>query len=151
MRTTLPSASTASARDPTPVTRLSPERTGMLTRAATSSSALETRRTSGCAYDRYVYPSRWASARSDAPAAARRRAAAKADVGSLRGFMSGLLRSYATSVPRAAAPLVPPRGRLTGPGKPCNLRAPPRPPETVSYTHLRAHETRHDIVCRLLL
>src|SRR5450756_2359634 len=23
--------------------------------------------------------------------------------------------------------------------------------ETVSYTHLRAHETRHDIVCRLLL
>src|SRR5665648_1213389 len=22
---------------------------------------------------------------------------------------------------------------------------------TVSYTHLRAHETRHDIVCRLLL
>src|SRR5450756_981725 len=24
-------------------------------------------------------------------------------------------------------------------------------PGTVSYTHLRAHETRHDIVCRLLL
>src|SRR5665648_415972 len=23
-------------------------------------------------------------------------------------------------------------------------------PETVSYTHLRAHETRHDLVCRLL-
>src|SRR5450759_1592041 len=23
--------------------------------------------------------------------------------------------------------------------------------ESVSYTHLRAHETRHDIVCRLLL
>src|SRR5450756_2893021 len=23
--------------------------------------------------------------------------------------------------------------------------------ETVSYTHLRAHETRHEIVCRLLL
>src|SRR5450756_1795026 len=23
--------------------------------------------------------------------------------------------------------------------------------EAVSYTHLRAHETRHDIVCRLLL
>ena len=22
---------------------------------------------------------------------------------------------------------------------------------TVSYTHLRAHETRHDVVCRLLL
>src|SRR5450756_2403147 len=24
-------------------------------------------------------------------------------------------------------------------------------PDSVSYTHLRAHETRHDIVCRLLL
>src|SRR5450756_1220171 len=24
-------------------------------------------------------------------------------------------------------------------------------PRTVSYTHLRAHETRHDLVCRLLL
>src|SRR5450756_3091001 len=23
--------------------------------------------------------------------------------------------------------------------------------QTVSYTHLRAHETRHDLVCRLLL
>ena len=23
--------------------------------------------------------------------------------------------------------------------------------KTVSYTHLRAHETRHDLVCRLLL
>src|SRR5450759_117588 len=26
-----------------------------------------------------------------------------------------------------------------------------RPLEAVSYTHLRAHETRHDLVCRLLL
>src|SRR5428012_15442 len=26
-----------------------------------------------------------------------------------------------------------------------------RNPESVSYTHLRAHETRHDLVCRLLL
>src|SRR5450756_2199769 len=26
-----------------------------------------------------------------------------------------------------------------------------RAPEPVSYTHLRAHETRHDLVCRLLL
>src|SRR5450759_528355 len=24
-------------------------------------------------------------------------------------------------------------------------------PKSVSYTHLRAHETRHDLVCRLLL
>src|SRR5450756_1874093 len=28
---------------------------------------------------------------------------------------------------------------------------PPTPPSPVSYTHLRAHETRHDLVCRLLL
>ena len=27
----------------------------------------------------------------------------------------------------------------------------PLPLKTVSYTHLRAHETRHDLVCRLLL
>ena len=26
-----------------------------------------------------------------------------------------------------------------------------RTPVAVSYTHLRAHETRHDLVCRLLL
>src|SRR5450759_996059 len=26
-----------------------------------------------------------------------------------------------------------------------------RDPDPVSYTHLRAHETRHDLVCRLLL
>ena len=27
----------------------------------------------------------------------------------------------------------------------------PDPSKPVSYTHLRAHETRHDLVCRLLL
>src|SRR5665648_663542 len=27
----------------------------------------------------------------------------------------------------------------------------PSAPDPVSYTHLRAHETRHDLVCRLLL
>src|SRR5450759_5773711 len=27
----------------------------------------------------------------------------------------------------------------------------PQDPRSVSYTHLRAHETRHDLVCRLLL
>src|SRR5450759_1048899 len=31
------------------------------------------------------------------------------------------------------------------------LRAPPLWFYPVSYTHLRAHETRHDLVCRLLL
>src|SRR5450756_3211551 len=31
---------------------------------------------------------------------------------------------------------------------PSRVRSPT--PETVSYTHLRAHETRHDLVCRLL-
>src|SRR5428012_19936 len=29
--------------------------------------------------------------------------------------------------------------------------SPDGPPIPVSYTHLRAHETRHDLVCRLLL
>src|SRR5665648_820893 len=32
-----------------------------------------------------------------------------------------------------------------------NLEFPLRRIRTVSYTHLRAHETRHDLVCRLLL
>src|SRR5450756_599388 len=31
------------------------------------------------------------------------------------------------------------------------LRPPARVRRPVSYTHLRAHETRHDLVCRLLL
>src|SRR5450756_2890031 len=34
-------------------------------------------------------------------------------------------------------------GRRRGPG--------PGGSDAVSYTHLRAHETRHDLVCRLLL
>src|SRR5450756_2853968 len=32
----------------------------------------------------------------------------------------------------------------------CEFRSLETPPVTVSYTHLRAHETRHDLVCRLL-
>src|SRR5450756_862513 len=40
-------------------------------------------------------------------------------------------------IPAANVALRPVGGRMT-----------PRP---VSYTHLRAHETRHDLVCRLLL
>ena len=35
--------------------------------------------------------------------------------------------------------------RLDGNGPPTNKY------QAVSYTHLRAHETRHDLVCRLLL
>src|SRR5450759_5786539 len=34
---------------------------------------------------------------------------------------------------------------------PCDLEAHGAGPHAVSYTHLRAHETRHDLVCRLLL
>ena len=47
------------------------------------------------------------------------------------------------------------------PNSPAPLREPREPPwvdrpeifdlHAVSYTHLRAHETRHDLVCRLLL
>src|SRR5450759_5790620 len=34
----------------------------------------------------------------------------------------------------------------------CKMSWPVHPPRgPVSYTHLRAHETRHDLVCRLLL
>src|SRR5450759_5656100 len=53
-----------------------------------------------------------------------------------------------------------PEDRLTSsnshPGKPTGSSpAPTQVPSTnlgpVSYTHLRAHETRHDLVCRLLL
>ena len=34
----------------------------------------------------------------------------------------------------------------------CSFRFPLRmASDPVSYTHLRAHETRHDLVCRLLL
>src|SRR5450756_2979957 len=33
----------------------------------------------------------------------------------------------------------------------CTTRQTMDSPNPVSYTHLRAHETRHDLVCRLLL
>src|SRR5665648_482145 len=35
--------------------------------------------------------------------------------------------------------------------KPVSVITSASDPQAVSYTHLRAHETRHDIVCRLLL
>src|SRR5450756_2901636 len=35
--------------------------------------------------------------------------------------------------------------------EPGRVPPPRRDGEAVSYTHLRAHETRHDLVCRLLL
>src|SRR5450756_2819565 len=37
------------------------------------------------------------------------------------------------------------------PGSASKAAYDPRREVTVSYTHLRAHETRHDLVCRLLL
>src|SRR5450759_5849411 len=47
----------------------------------------------------------------------------------------------------------PPFEMVEAPGG--NRSAPPLPQQSsagpVSYTHLRAHETRHDLVCRLLL
>src|SRR5450759_1714889 len=42
----------------------------------------------------------------------------------------------------------PHRFRRSPAGTPAGLS--PSPPGAVSYTHLRAHETRHDLVCRLL-
>ena len=39
-----------------------------------------------------------------------------------------------------------------GPGEPNDNGEKIKPDvEAVSYTHIRAHETRHDLVCRLLL
>src|SRR5450759_5636483 len=47
---------------------------------------------------------------------------------------------------------VPELGRSSRPIKLSKVDLPePDGPMTVSYTHLRAHETRHDLVCRLLL
>src|SRR5450756_710056 len=41
-----------------------------------------------------------------------------------------------------------PEGPIEGAGRPASKRD---GGAAVSYTHLRAHETRHDLVCRLLL
>src|SRR5450759_1372858 len=38
-----------------------------------------------------------------------------------------------------------------GPSRILRCQAGPNGSAAVSYTHLRAHETRHDLVCRLLL
>ncbi|CZR83267.1 hypothetical protein CDFC105_43990 [Clostridioides difficile] len=43
--------------------------------------------------------------------------------------------------------LATPNDFIASPGN----RKTPAPTTAVSYTHLRAHETRHDLVCRLLL
>src|SRR5450759_5668628 len=57
----------------------------------------------------------------------------------------------AAQVSRTQRPWVPEDGAL--PALFLSHGAPPLldDPESVSYTHLRAHETRHDLVCRLLL
>src|SRR5450756_2857230 len=48
---------------------------------------------------------------------------------------------------------LPATARPQVPNRPVHLVRPGgrRPVHPVSYTHLRAHETRHDLVCRLLL
>src|SRR5665648_1123569 len=43
------------------------------------------------------------------------------------------------------------RAIVIGPGIKTGLTIKYDNPKPVSYTHLRAHETRHDLVCRLLL
>src|SRR5450756_363187 len=56
-------------------------------------------------------------------------------------------KSYVAMVP--LKPFAPPQrpGRRAG----LSRDLPPICVDAVSYTHLRAHETRHDLVCRLLL
>src|SRR5450759_818473 len=53
------------------------------------------------------------------------------------------LLSFATPPDSCSAPALP--------GWPAPRRFSPPGRAPVSYTHLRAHETRHDLVCRLLL
>ena len=62
---------------------------------------------------------------------------------------SAALWEGATPDRRAGSPLV--RREDSDTVVPWAVPEPPAPPsETVSYTHLRAHETREDLVCRLL-
>src|SRR5450756_3020933 len=56
--------------------------------------------------------------------------------------------TLAIRLPRLSAANPPPR---ISRGNPEDLGSGRYGTEPVSYTHLRAHETRHDLVCRLLL
>src|SRR5450756_2763165 len=68
------------------------------------------------------------------------------------------LSRYRTAIPapepvpviRAKTGTSAPPGRIAG-SNTLSARGPASSMATVSYTHLRAHETRHDLVCRLLL
>src|SRR5450759_5816459 len=55
---------------------------------------------------------------------------------------------HARRLPCSCAPLLAPQARLLEDLLPVDGSDEVAP---VSYTHLRAHETRHDLVCRLLL
>ena len=68
-----------------------------------------------------------------------------------RASPRGARRPGATPAPCRVPRAAPARTAGAVPGPP-GARATRRPPRrSVSYTHLRAHETRHDLVCRLLL
>src|SRR5450756_636635 len=58
----------------------------------------------------------------------------------------------ATRVPVAQASVLAPTGerQFSASATACATSLLPTPSGPVSYTHLRAHETRHDLVCRLL-
>src|SRR5450756_698481 len=86
--------------------------------------------------------------------------------GAAGGYPHGADRLVGRALPSPFMAFLPPcgkGGRETGERGPCavygeNVRVgQPGPPDvhgrrdSVSYTHLRAHETRHDLVCRLLL
>src|SRR5450759_3498500 len=71
------------------------------------------------------------------------------EVGPTAGLLVITVRSF---TPRSAIASRQSVGHACGGPKLCtNSVAPSRTSATVSYTHLRAHETRHDLVCRLLL
>src|SRR5450756_3024087 len=69
--------------------------------------------------------------------------------GAHRGSRTG--RRCAGKPPPRTWPRPRPRTRSSRRGRESARCAWPRGGGPVSYTHLRAHETRHDLVCRLLL
>src|SRR5450756_3081919 len=65
-------------------------------------------------------------------------------------FRSSIDDDFDDAPRREARPAARTTGELRG-KRSGGSRPPARGPRPVSYTHLRAHETRHDLVCRLLL
>src|SRR5450756_944466 len=102
-------------------------------------------RTPATAVPGAIWPAETKIARSAKSPTKARHEAAKRPAGVLvRGTTS---RTSGTTSPRRTRKIQ--NGRANGPTRMAAVAS--DRPGTVSYTHLRAHETRHDLVCRLLL